>query len=393
MTAVKKARSSLILSLILSLPFSLCAAPLQAQAGSPEFAYTAEKWASLRDNRLEFDEIADLIHEYNNTVIQNQIEYKDYRGETRDDISEDYYDAADDIYGNLNYPDSDDENYASGLSSYLSGQIQADNLREQGDDNVEDGDIKKLGYDQTEQNLVKQAQQLLISYWSQRHSLDSLQKAKEQAESAYNTTITKQSAGMATQAQVLSAQKAVTSAEASLLSAESSLAKTKENLCLMLGWTYGAEVEIGEAPEPDLEAVAAIDLESDVQKGLEASYELKILEKKAANAQSSSKKESLQEDLKSGKETVAANIQSAYRNLVLAKSDYEQAEQAYTIEKNTMETAQRRLQAGIITQNDIAAQQSSCITAQTNAQTKKLAFLEAQLEYSWSVNGLASTSA
>ena len=67
-------------------------------AGSPEFAYTAEQWASFRDNKLEFDEIVYLIHEYNNTVIQNQIEYKEYRGETRDDISQDYYDAADDVY-------------------------------------------------------------------------------------------------------------------------------------------------------------------------------------------------------------------------------------------------------------------------------------------------------
>ena len=35
--------------------------PLQAFATSPEFAYTAEKWASLQDNKLEYGEIADLI--------------------------------------------------------------------------------------------------------------------------------------------------------------------------------------------------------------------------------------------------------------------------------------------------------------------------------------------
>ena len=32
---------------------------------SPEFAYTADKWASLRDNVMEYGELADLIHEYN----------------------------------------------------------------------------------------------------------------------------------------------------------------------------------------------------------------------------------------------------------------------------------------------------------------------------------------
>ena len=90
----------------------------------PEFAYTAEQWASLRDNQLEFTEIADLIHVYNNTVIQNQLEYEDFRGKDADDIADDYYDAADDIYGSLEYPDSSDSDYASRLSSYLSSQIQ-----------------------------------------------------------------------------------------------------------------------------------------------------------------------------------------------------------------------------------------------------------------------------
>ena len=42
--------------------------PSVSLAGSPEFAYTAEQWASFRDNKLEFDEIIYLIHEYNNTV-------------------------------------------------------------------------------------------------------------------------------------------------------------------------------------------------------------------------------------------------------------------------------------------------------------------------------------
>ena len=123
--------------------------PLTVLAGSPEFAYTAEKWASLRDDKLEFEEIADLVHEYNNTVIQNQIEYQDYRDQDKDDISDDYYEAAQDILNNLDYPDPDEAGFASRLSSYLSSKVQADSLMEKGDDNVDDGEIKKLGYDQT----------------------------------------------------------------------------------------------------------------------------------------------------------------------------------------------------------------------------------------------------
>lgn len=89
---------------------------LNRPGGQPEFAYTAEKWASLRDDKLEFEEIADLVHEYNNTVIQNQIEYQDYRDQDKDDISDDYYEAAQDILNNLDYPDPDEAGFASRLS-------------------------------------------------------------------------------------------------------------------------------------------------------------------------------------------------------------------------------------------------------------------------------------
>ena len=62
------------------------AVPQAAQAASPPFAYTEEKWDSLRDNKLEYDEIGDLIHEYNSTVLSNQIAYEDYKGKDSDEV-------------------------------------------------------------------------------------------------------------------------------------------------------------------------------------------------------------------------------------------------------------------------------------------------------------------
>ena len=72
-----------------------CAALLAIQAPfcafaqqSPDFARTEEEWARLRDDDLEFDEIPALIHEYNSTVLQNAIDYKNDRGKTSTDIAE-----------------------------------------------------------------------------------------------------------------------------------------------------------------------------------------------------------------------------------------------------------------------------------------------------------------
>ena len=63
----------------LTAAFHICS-PLQAWAASPPFAYTEEEWAAIRDNKLEFEEIDKRIHEYNTTVRQNEISYKDYQG-------------------------------------------------------------------------------------------------------------------------------------------------------------------------------------------------------------------------------------------------------------------------------------------------------------------------
>ena len=145
-------------------------------------------------------------------------------------------------------------------------------------------------------------------------------------------------------------------------------------------------------PEPDLEGMAAINLDEDVSRGVENNYSLKILEKKIANAKSGTNKSSLEQSLKSQKETAASSIKNAYESMMISKSDYEQALNAYEIEATAMETAERKITAGTMTRNNYITQQSSFATAQVNVRTQRLALLRAQLEYQWSVDGLASVS-
>lgn len=367
------------------------AAPLQAMA-SPDFAYSEERWAQLRDDRLEFEEIGDLVHEYNNTVIQNRISYQDEKDKSSDDIAQEYYDRANDIYSNIEYPDSDDSNYGSRMAAALNSELQADQLMERGDESTDDSETLKLGYDQTEASLVKQAQGLMITYWNQYYSLDSLRDRKQQAEQSLQTEQTRLAAGMSTQAKLLSAQEAVTSAEASILSSESSLARTKENLCLMLGWTYGAQVEIAELPEPDLAAIDVINLEADIQTALENNYTYKKTTKQLANARTTTVSQTLEQTQKKQKETISNNVADSYSSLLLALSNYQQAQQALEIQRTAYESAGRKLQAGTITQKAYQTQQSSYQAAEVTVRTRKLSLLQAMVDYQWNVDGLASAS-
>lgn len=367
------------------------AVPLKALA-SPDFAYSEERWAQLRDDRLEFEEIADLVHEYNNTVIQNRIAYQDEKDKSSDDIAQEYYDRANEIYSNIEYPDSDDSSYGSRMASALNSELQADQLMERGDESTDDSETLKLGYDQTEASLVKQAQGLMITYWNQYYSLDTLRDRKQQAEQSLQTEQTRLAAGMSTQAKLLSAQEAVTSAESSILSSESSLARTKESLCLMLGWTYGAQVEITELPEPDLAAIDAINLEGDIQTALENNYTYKKTTKQLANARTTTVHQTLEQTQKKQKETISNNVADSYSSLLLARSNYEQAQQALEIQRTAYESAGRKLQAGTITQKAYQTQQSSYLAAEVTVRTRKLSLLQAMVDYRWNVDGLASAS-
>ncbi len=370
---------------------AITAMPFQAFAQrSPEFAYSAEKWATLRDNKLEFDEISDLVHEYNPTVVQNEISYKDYLTKNRDDVAQDYYDKANEIYSNISYPDSDDANYGSGVAAALRNEQQAKSLMEQGDENTDDQATMRIQYDQAEAKLAKQAQGLMITYWTQYYNLDGQKARIEQAKLSYQSEQNRLAAGMSTQSKVLSAKESVSNAEAALVTAESNLASTKESLCLMLGWGYGADVEIAELAEPDQSKIAAIDVNADIQTALENSYAYRLTQKQLTNARTDTVKEKLTETEKNQKETISNSVKSAYDSLLLAQSNYEQAQSALALEEVSMKSADAKLAAGTITKNTYENQKASYTTAQVTAQTQKLSLLQAMNDYDWAVNGLAS---
>lgn len=364
--------------------------PFQVFAASPEFAYTEEKWASLRDNKLEFNEIADLVHEYNTTVQQNVLSYNDYKGKSSWDISKDYYDSAENVLERISYPDDSDADYASLISSALSSEISADSLVEQGDNNVDDGETKKLEYDKEEASIVKEAQLLMVSCWNSAAEIESCREAVTEAESSYQSVLTRISAGMSVLSEEKTAAEAVTKAKASLLSAESSLESTQKELCILLGWGYDDEVEIGSLPEPDMDYINSIDIESDVLKALDNNYDLAVTSLQISNAQSDTIRKTKQESYDELKNTVITSVRNSYSSLLLAASSYEEAEESYEIQQNELAASELRLAAGTITKNSYESRKSACSTARVNAETGKLALLKAQLEYQWAVKGLAS---
>lgn len=359
-----------------------------AWAGSPEFARSAEEWAKLRDNVMEYDELAGLIHEYNVTVQNNQRDFNEKKNKTSDEIAQDYRDAADAIRSSM----SGEDDAGSILSDAMS-EAQALTLEQQADDSVEDSEIFKMTYDQTEKTLVSNAQANMISYHQKVLDLELKQKNRELLAATYDSVALKMNNGMATQMDLLTAQENLQNADAAILTAQSDLENTRQKLCVMLGWRYDASPEIMGIPSADLNRITAMDPSADKEKALENNYTLRINRKKLANSSSNSKKESLQMTIDDNIQRIGSSVDSAYKNVIQSQTAYQQAAVSLEVASKNMEAAERKMQIGTLSRLDYLNQQYAYLQAQVAMEDASMALFQAVESYDWNIDGLASASA
>jgi outer membrane protein TolC len=362
--------------------------PMTALAGSPEFSRSAEEWTGLKDNVLEYEEIGDLIHEYNVTVQNNQYDYnqfiKDY-GKTREDIADSYRDLADDLESSKSGEDS-----GAAMVSDLQLELQAKQLREQADDNLEDSQINYWTYEQAEDNLALSAQSKFISYYKKQLELESAQEELKNMENDYNLAVTRRQAGTVTEADVLNCKEQMLEQEKTVSKLEQEIESTRQKLIVMLGWSGSDQPEIKDISELDLSEYEDIDLEADKQKAQENNYTLKINKRKLENAKDDSNKEKISNTIEGNQRQINVSVTSAWQNLQTAKLSYEQAQADLTTEQRNMELTQQKWNAGMITKYEYEKQQSTLSSAKNSVKEAKLSLLETLETYRWNVNGLAS---
>ena len=362
-------------------------APVNVLAASPEFARTAEEWATIRDNTLEYGEIPDLIHEYNSTVQNNLVSYEDYKGKDANEIANDYRDAAEELYASIGWPSSDDAGYAMLYSAAESAQAQAKQMEKMADDNISDGMIIKWQYDQAEAALASTAQNLMNQYYQLQENLKTAQSGKELAEASYNSTVTRQSLGMATANEVLTAQEAVKTAEAGIITIESSIQSVKKNLQVMTGWAYNAEPEIAQMPEVNVTRIDAMNPETDLAKALETNYTLMIDKRKLENSNDSANRQIQQQTIGNDEQKIAAGLSDLYNDVLQARDAYSQAKTALELEESNMAVAQKKYELGMIGRLEYLQARNAYVESQANFRIQELALQSAMDAYDWALRG------
>ena len=374
--------------------FMTAAFPMSALAGSPEFAYTQEKWAALRDNVLEYEELNDLIHEYNATVLNNRAEYDDYRGKSSDRFKNDYADTVQDLYDAsdkmLENVDEDQPGYASALAGSISTRIQAQRMQETADSENMDGDIKKLEYDRQEADLVRTAQTKMNQYWQKTKNRQSLEASLSLAQARQSAAAVRVQEGLEPQARLMEAQEAVQSAQAAIQAGDQELDTVRRELCVLTGWSYDASPEIREIPVTRTVDLGAIDLEGDKQRAVEQNYALRAAKGKMNNTNYGTvQNKVLQVNVGEAEQKIKTDVENRYQNLKQAQSDQDQAAAELALEQRNLDAASRKLENGSIKRNEYLEIQDGYAAKAAAEQVSALKLTQAQEDYWWAVNGLA----
>ena len=366
---------------------------LAAPTDSPSFSRSEEEWARLKDNKLEYDEIPDLIHEYNVTVLNNRTSYRDYLGDTPSDITQRYRDAAKELRNNIQYPDDPtDMSYATMLMAAQMSETQAQNLEKQADTNVDDSQSIFLQYQQVEANLVFSTKLNLISYYQMLLSGQLNRDHKELLEALYRSAQIQAQVGNATELDVLSARQAIEQLDGTIISSDREIQTLKQKICLATGWSYDANPEFGSLPQVNMAQIDAVNLAADQALALENSYGLKISLRQYDNSTDPSTKENLEKTIHDNRQKIASDVTTKYQALLTARASYELAVAEEEIEQQNLIATQHKLQAGTASQLEYQQQTYGMSEKKIATQTAMLNLLTAWETYQAAINGLASVS-
>ncbi len=372
----------------------MTAAPMTALA-SPEFSRSAEEWARLQDNKIEYDEIADLIHEYNATVQKNAIDLSKFRkdyGESNDEWANRYRKLADDLQSSLSYPDVDDSSYATIMTAIVTSEMQIDNWRKAADEAVDDYMTYYYNYASAEAMLTSNAQQQMIAYYVNQLQLELDQKNQELLNETYQSVQTQQSLGMATDVDVLSAEENLRNANKAILDDQNTIENNQEKLFVALGWKHDDRPEVGELPDPDLNRIASMNPAVDKEQAVENSYTMKVNKRKLENAKSSDTKETLEKTIREDTQSIGASVTSSYQNVLAAKASMELKEAQAQLQEKSMQTTERQYHLGMIGRLDYLNRKYAYDSAVIQTQIAKYNLLQAIQSYEWVLNGLANAS-
>ena len=347
---------------------------------------TAEQWATLRDNVITWEELQDLVHEYNPTVSAMWLNYRNNENSGTYDLDyDDVLDAIEDTYSNsLGNGDVSDASAEMTRSTSLAG-IETTITNS-------DRQIVELTNQKSERNMTEAIKQQIIAIYTSELTKELDQLTAEYNETKIGVAQRKLQAGTGTELDVLTAQKTAKDAEAALQSATAAATKARQTVLVNLGWNYDATPQICAVPEVTDEMIAAINLAQDTQTALQNNYQLQIDQRKLALAESDGTKNTTQITVTNDENQVQSNMTARYNAVLSAQNELRKAELNLQNMQTTLGRVTRSYAAGAASARDLEDAQYSASAAEYTVKLDRYALQSAYFTYLAGRDGLAGGS-
>ena len=234
---------------------------------------------------------------------------------------------------------------------------------------------------------VLTAQSLMRTYNQMNTKAQAEEKNYQAAQSSYQAVLKKQSAGMATAADVMAAADTMNSAKNRYESYRQQASNARFNLLSALGLDTSADIAIGSVPLQDLAAIDAVDFNADVEQAVGNSASVQNARHQSAGTATQISVKSDQESQAEG--TVRSQMQSLYDQLKAAKLQYEGAEDAYQSASIAYTSLQKKQQAGMLSQSDYLQGVADYYSALDARETAVVNLNQAWETYNWTVKGVS----
>ncbi len=368
--------------LTLSVPFGAMAA-----LEKPEKMDDAT-WARLQDNVLEYDEISDLVEYYNPTYRQI-VEQIEINAQPMEEAARELRKSADEMDSDAKDIKDLDPVMYKGMREAVKGYRDAAERFDKAVTSVHNQTRHQLS--RVKKMTVSGLQQMMIGYYQAMASREILDTAVALSQAAYESSITQQSLGMATATDVQAAEKALQSARGQLKTLDDTMTNLRQQMCVMTGWSYDADMQLGDVPAPDFAKVQAMDLERDLERAIGNNYTL--IEQRGISGKGDANRTAKFRIMDDTEAQVKIQLESAYQGILESRTAYEAANVAFQSAKITMNGNDLKYQMGMLGNLEYLQLKMAYLQQKAAARTAALSLTQAIENYGWIVQGLEGQSA
>lgn len=352
---------------------------------------TSEEWAKLRDNRIDWDELRDLVHEYNPTVSELWIRFRDNEHDglyhvgissALEAVEQRYSEASSRAGTDIEQAMADLEYQTSSVRTALDSTAQST-----------DREAARAQIEQTEQTVTETIRKSIITIRSSEEQRKLLALKASHNQSLYEAAVRREAAGQGTALDTLMTKESWEQSALSLQEAETQLKKLRQLLAVNLGWKYDASPELCAVPLPTAEQLSGLHLDTDTKLALQNNLAIRISERKQAVSGTDGQVNQLGLRIENQKEAVRSDMISRYQAVKQAEGGLSQARLMAQNAAAALQKAERSFSLGAASARDLEQARFAAESAELSVRIAEYSLASEYYDYLAGRDGIATANA